>query len=159
MTAQAHKSTRASGADKRTKDKLPSIAERLFAAGDVDMSLSLAAITVGAAAMAFAAGVEPSQASDLAGYPMLHPVAADVSQIAAQEDFWVNILRYFQFFISLMTGTAYVILKPFAGLLKRPVTAVLLVVGVVGFIFFLRFTIDAMLGLTDPIDYQFAAIQ
>ena len=133
--------------------------ERLFAAGEIDSSLALAAVTVGIATVAAAIAAEPSQAAEIAGDPSIHPIAADINNMAAEEDLLSNLAKYARFAISLSTGTIYVILKPFAGLLKKPVTAVLLVVGLVGFVFFLNFTINAMLGITDPVDYQFSPIE
>jgi len=135
------------------------LVERLFAAGEIHSSLSLAAATMGMAVVTAAIFADPSQAAEVARDPSFHPVAANVGQIAAEEDLLSNLAKYARFAISLSTGTVYVILKPFAGLLKKPVTAVLLVVGVVGFIFFLNFTINAMLGITDPVEYKFSPIE
>lgn len=137
----------------------PSLPERLFVAGEPQWYLSSAAICVGLGVMGLAAAAGAAHASDLVdSAPLYHPVSADISQLAAEEDFWVNISKYFRFFISLMTGTAYVLLRPFARMLKNPVTAVLLVAGIVGGIFFLNFTLNAMLGLSDPVDYKFSPI-
>uniref|UniRef100_A0A061S0P0 Uncharacterized protein ycf33 n=1 Tax=Tetraselmis sp. GSL018 TaxID=582737 RepID=A0A061S0P0_9CHLO len=135
------------------------LSERLFAAGETGPSLAVAAVVFGGAATLLALGPEPAQAADLSAIPAFHPVSSDLQNLAAQEDFWVNLSKYFRFFISLMTGTAYVMLRPFAGMLKRPVTAVLLVVFVAGLLYFLNFTVNAMLGLSDPVDYQLSAIQ
>eukprot|EP00193_Tetraselmis_chui_P008045 CAMPEP_0177756872 /NCGR_PEP_ID=MMETSP0491_2-20121128/3343_1 /TAXON_ID=63592 /ORGANISM="Tetraselmis chuii, Strain PLY429" /LENGTH=208 /DNA_ID=CAMNT_0019272489 /DNA_START=64 /DNA_END=690 /DNA_ORIENTATION=- len=164
VSPTATKSARKQGEHQRNEkhvaeDASIGLAQRLFAAGETDASLVLAAASLGACVLLAAMGeVQPALAVDAAGNPEMHPVAADLQQLAAQEDFWVNLGRYFKFFISLMTGTAYVITKPFVALLKRPTTAVLFVVGAVGFVFFIRFTIDGMLGLTDPVDYQFSPI-
>ena len=80
------------------------------------------------------------------------PVGADLNQLAAQDPpFWENMVRYSRYFVTLLVGTGYVIVKPLGALLKRPQTAVLLIVGVGGGLFLVKFTLEAMLGLSnDP---------
>ena len=53
-----------------------------------------------------------------------------------------------------MLGTGYVMLKPFAALLKRPVTAVLVIGSVVGLFYFVKTTVNAMLGVEDLFEYE-----
>ena len=82
--------------------------------------------------------------------PHLHPVAADMQQMAAQdEEFWSNVLRYVRYFFSVLLGTAYITIKPIGQLLRKPVTAVLVIVALGGLFVFLRTTLNAMLGM-DP---------
>jgi len=45
-----------------------------------------------------------------------------------------------------MGGTAYTAVKPIAGLLRRPVTAAVVVVTLVGLYFFVTATLNGMLG-------------
>lgn len=52
----------------------------------------------------------------------------------------------------LQAGTAYVAFKPLAGLLKKPSTAIALVISLVGFGWFVRATLTAMLGNPDAVD-------
>lgn len=51
-----------------------------------------------------------------------------------------------------MLGTGYVMLKPFAGMFQKPVTAVLAIGGVVGTGFLLKVVLQAMLGVTEPFE-------
>jgi Protein of unknown function (DUF751) len=80
--------------------------------------------------------------------------SAPVFDLSQDTPFWENIARYGQYFFSVMLGTGYVMLKPFAGLLKRPVTAVLLIAFVIGFGLFLKTTVNAMLGKDDLFEYD-----
>ncbi|KAK9813493.1 hypothetical protein WJX73_002126 [Symbiochloris irregularis] len=52
-----------------------------------------------------------------------------VFSLADNEDFWQNLTQYARFFVSVLAGTAYVALKPLAGLLKKPSTAIVLVIS------------------------------
>jgi hypothetical protein len=65
-----------------------------------------------------------------------------------QEDFWTNLGRYGTYFFSVLLGTAYTALKPIAGLLKRPVTAVFTVAAIAGLVVFVSTTVKAMLGVS-----------
>lgn len=92
---------------------------------------SLLLLTVADSALASELGTAAQQSH---GY---HPIA----DIASQEEFWSNMARYGRFFVSVMVGTGYVMLKPFAEALKRPVTAVFVLVGLVALYFFVSFTV------------------
>ena len=54
----------------------------------------------------------------------------------------------------MQLGTAYIALKPIGNLLQNPRTAVLVVLAFVGLIFFLKTTLTAMLGTSDPLILQ-----
>lgn len=69
--------------------------------------------------------------------------------ISEGEDFWANMANYGRFFISVLTGTVYVALKPIGRLLKNPVTGVLVIGGAVVLYFGLKATLASMLGLSD----------
>lgn len=73
----------------------------------------------------------------------------ELYRLAENEDFWSNMARYSRFFVSVMIGTAYTILKPFGQLLKNPVSAVVLIGGTVLLYLFVSSTLKGMLGLTD----------
>lgn len=64
-----------------------------------------------------------------------------------QEDFWSNVLRYISYFFSVLLGTAYTAVKPLGGLLRKPVTAVATVTGIVLLYIFVSSTVTAMLGV------------
>ena len=64
--------------------------------------------------------------------------------------FWANMVKYARFSISIMVGFAYMFGRPVAALMKKPGTAALVIgVGAGGYFFF-KFTIETMLGLSDP---------
>jgi Protein of unknown function (DUF751) len=87
---------------------------------------------------------------------LLHslPAPAPLFDIAQDTPFWENLARYGQYFFSVMLGTGYVMLKPFAALLKRPVTAVLLIAFAIGLFFLVKRTVQAMLGTNDLFEYN-----
>lgn len=72
-----------------------------------------------------------------------------VFELAEGEDFWANMANYGRFFISVLTGTAYVAVKPIGKLLKNPVSAVFVIGGAVLVYVGLRATIETMLGLSE----------
>ena len=82
------------------------------------------------------------------------PPPAPLFDVSAETPIWENIVRYGQYFFSVMLGTGYVMLKPFAQLLKQPVTAVLLIGSVVGLFYFVKTTVNAMLGVDDLFQYE-----
>lgn len=81
------------------------------------------------------------------------PAPHAVLDIATDTPIWENIVRYAQYFFSVMLGTGYVMLKPFAQLLRNPVTGVLVVGAAVGLVVFVKTTVNAMLGTDDLFGY------
>ena len=79
----------------------------------------------------------------------------------SEEPLLANIARYARYFVTVMLGTGYVMLRPFQGLLKNPITAVLGVGGLVAFAFLIKYTVELMLGLEvyeyDPETFKIAA--
>lgn len=125
------------------------LAQRLFAAsqpGDSRMML-LAAALVGAAALQTAA-------PGMAAAEDYHHHAQLLADVAEGADFWSNVLRYVSYFFSVLLGTAYVALKPLADLFKRPATAILGLAGIAGLLAFVSFTVNAMLGVNEPFEYN-----
>jgi hypothetical protein len=57
-----------------------------------------------------------------------------------------------------MLGTGYVMLKPVGRLLKNPLTAIFVIGGVVGMFYFVRTTVQAMLGVQDLFEYEPSSI-
>jgi Protein of unknown function (DUF751) len=84
--------------------------------------------------------------------------AAPLLDTAQDTPIWENLLRYTQYFFSVMLGTGYVILRPFGALLKNPLTAVLLIGGTIGLFIFVKTTVAAMLGTDDLFQYNTASI-
>lgn len=77
----------------------------------------------------------------------------NVADVAQNEEFWSNVARYGRYFVTVMLGTGYVMLKPLEGMLKRPLTAIAAISAVVALFIFVKFTLDAMLGISEPFDY------
>lgn len=75
--------------------------------------------------------------------------ADNIADLAENEDFWGNVLRYVSYFFSVLLGTAYVALKPIVELLKRPTTAILVILGATGLYLFVSTTVSAMLGVNE----------
>ncbi|KAL4535460.1 hypothetical protein Ndes2437B_g06187 [Nannochloris sp. 'desiccata'] len=81
-----------------------------------------------------------------------------IADLAENEDFWANVLRYISYFFSVLLGTAYVAIKPIFELLKRPTTAILVIIGGAALYFFVSTTVGAMLGMNDIIEYEPSSI-
>jgi hypothetical protein len=62
------------------------------------------------------------------------------------------VLRYISYFFSVLLGTAYTAVRPLSGLLRRPVSAVLTVSGLVLLYLFVSSTVTAMLGINNGDD-------
>lgn len=69
-------------------------------------------------------------------------------------DFWVNVSRYGRYFITVLLGTAYITVKPLIQLLKRPKTAIAVILGLVALYLFVSTTVQGMLGVSNPLEYQ-----
>ncbi|KAI7840230.1 hypothetical protein COHA_006012 [Chlorella ohadii] len=90
---------------------------------------------------------------------LAHVAAAQpLGDLAENADFWGNVLRYVSYFFSVLLGTAYIAIRPIIELLKRPGTAVLVVAGIAGLVYFVSFTVQAMLGINEPIEYTASSI-
>ncbi|KAI3435757.1 hypothetical protein D9Q98_001815 [Chlorella vulgaris] len=113
-------------------------------------TLVLAAVLGGALLLG---SVEPALASgDASGPPQL------LGDLAENEDFWGNVVSYISYFFSVLLGTAYIAVKPIIELMKKPGTAVLVVAGTASLIWFVSFTVQAMLGMNDTLDFTASSI-
>ena len=63
------------------------------------------------------------------------------------DDFWQNVSRYPRYMVSLILGIFFFFWEQVKPLLKNPVTATALFGLIFGSVFFLYFTLKAMLGL------------
>ncbi|GBG80638.1 hypothetical protein CBR_g31098 [Chara braunii] len=72
------------------------------------------------------------------------------------EDFWDNMRRYVLYFFTVATGGLYTLVKPLADLLRRPATAVLVVVIATGVLYLTYTTVNTMLGLNQDFDYLYS---
>ncbi|PRW59460.1 Calcium release-activated calcium channel isoform A [Chlorella sorokiniana] len=131
--------------------------QRLVAGGSLaDRSTLLLAAALGGALLFGAA--EPAAAAD-GSTQLAHAAAAQpLGDLAENADFWGNVLRYVSYFFSVLLGTAYIAIRPIIELLKRPGTAVLVVAGIAGLVYFVSFTVQAMLGINEPIEYTASSI-
>jgi hypothetical protein len=73
-------------------------------------------------------------------------------------EFLSNVARYGRYFVTVMLGTGYVMLKPLAAAFQRPGSALLALALVGGGFVVVKFTLDAMLGLSDPTGYEMNSI-
>jgi hypothetical protein len=112
----------------------------------VQISLGLAV-----ALLAFSFATEPAAAAD--GMQRQHSIQP-IMDLAEGEEFWGNVARYSRYFVTVMLGTGYVMVQPLLAAFKRPVTAVLAVVGIGGGFLALRFVLNAMLGVQEPFAYE-----
>ena len=94
---------------------------------------------------------------DTGGGAHAHAVPA-LGDLAENDEFWGNVGRYISYYFSVLLGTAYVAVRPLAELLKRPQTAALVVLGVGALLFFVQFTVSAMLGMNDVVGYEPSSI-
>jgi hypothetical protein len=122
----------ASGADATSSGRAPAAAA------------ACAALALGAALLAAA----PAHAADAA-----QQLPGPAFDVAEGEEFWGNVARYGRYFVTVMLGTGYVMVRPLLGLFKNPVTGVLALVGIAGAVVGVKVTLDAMLGLSQPFDY------
>lgn len=84
-----------------------------------------------------------------------HARGTEAFQLASEDsEFWVNVSRYGRYFITVLLGTAYISVKPVLELLKRPKTAFLVVAGIAVLYLFVSTTVQAMLGVSNPLEYQ-----
>ncbi|MEW5299967.1 MAG: hypothetical protein WDW38_002797 [Sanguina aurantia] len=98
--------------------------------------------------LSFALLAEPAVAHEMHH----HAGAMPQFELADETSFLENVGRYGKYFVTVMLGTVYTILKPFAGLFQKPVTAVLAIGGVVGGGILLKIVLQAMLGVTEPME-------
>ncbi|KAJ9520714.1 hypothetical protein QJQ45_007580 [Haematococcus lacustris] len=75
--------------------------------------------------------------------------------LAEGQEFWGNVARYGRYFVTVMLGTGYVMLRPITSALKNPVSAILAVGGLVGTVLFVKVTLELMLGTSslETFDY------
>ncbi|KAG2501345.1 hypothetical protein HYH03_001135 [Edaphochlamys debaryana] len=88
--------------------------------------------------------------------------AADIAEVHAQalplaehaqpmydvaEEFWGNLARYGRYFVTVMLGTGYVMLRPLQAMFKRPVTAIFGILALVGLVYGTRVALELMLGI------------
>nr|CAD1832324.1 unnamed protein product [Ananas comosus var. bracteatus] len=65
------------------------------------------------------------------------------------EEFWDNMRRYALYTLTVSTGALYTVFQPIVQLLKNPVTAILILLIVVGSGFLVSQILSAMVGISD----------
>ncbi|KAL5987943.1 hypothetical protein ACLOJK_035704 [Asimina triloba] len=72
------------------------------------------------------------------------------------EDFWDNMRRYGLYVLTVGTGAIYTIFQPIVELLKRPLSAILIIAISVGSFYILTQVLNAMVGISEfPYDYGY----
>ncbi|GAX83604.1 hypothetical protein CEUSTIGMA_g11029.t1 [Chlamydomonas eustigma] len=108
-------------------------------------SLALSVLTLGL--LSFATLASPAQASE-------PHILTSLFELSESQEFWGNVLRYGRYFVTVMLGTGYVMLRPIAGMFKKsPLNALLAVGLIVGAVLGTKITLDAMLGLSEQVGY------
>jgi len=112
------------------------------------------ALTLAAASPAEAAE-HTAAAAHAAAAPAAATPLAPLYSLSEGEDFFANVARYGRYFVTVMLGTGYMMVKPVVGLVKKgPLTAVLALGGGAAAVLAVKFTLDAMLGLSEPVVYD-----
>lgn len=113
-----------------------------------------AGLTAAAALLLWAVGSAPCDAAEVAQHSSAAHAHISLYDVAEGEEFWGNVAKYARYFVTVMLGTGYVMVKPLLGAFKKPVTAAVALVAIVGGSILLKFTLDAMLGIQEPFDYE-----
>lgn len=71
------------------------------------------------------------------------------------EDFWDNMRRYGLYALTVSTGALYTIFQPILELLKNPISAILVLVILVGSFYIVSQVVTAMVGVSD-FAYEYA---
>ncbi|CAM6101716.1 unnamed protein product [Calypogeia fissa] len=71
------------------------------------------------------------------------------------EEFWDNMRRYGLYFVTVVTGGVYQLVKPIIDALRNPLTTVLVIIIVSGSLYLVGLTVSAMLGVNEYY-YQYA---
>jgi hypothetical protein len=106
-----------------------------------------AVAALGAALLALMPADAAHAAAHGADLPAHLAPAYDLSE--GGQEFWGNVARYGRYFVTVMLGTGYVMVRPLLGLFRNPLTGVLAVVGIAGALYGVKITLDAMLGLSE----------
>lgn len=114
------------------------------------LGLGLVSMTLGGPEAAMAQEAASSSgaaaAASLAAMPQF--------DLAEGQEFWGNVARYGRYFITVMLGTGYVMLRPIAGAFKNPLSAILAIAAVAGSVIGVKITLEAMLGVAnEPFQY------
>lgn len=128
-----------------------SLSRRIFAAGSYTTDSKIFLLGCALVGFSLLTPETASAASEFTNQNHQH-INAAVSDVAENEEFWGNVLRYISYFFSVLLGTAYVAIKPIIGLLKKPTTAVLVIIGAVLLFTFVSTTVQGMLGMDNNTD-------
>ncbi|PNH11424.1 hypothetical protein TSOC_001830 [Tetrabaena socialis] len=122
----------------------------------MDLQTVRPATTAAMLLMGLAMTAGAASASDLSE-PLATMHAQPLAELA-EMDFWGNIASYGRYFVTVMLGTGYAMLRPLQGMLKKPVTAVFGIVALVTLVYGTRVALEYMLGINtydyDPDNYR-----
>merc|ERR1711979_184294 len=76
------------------------------------------------------------------------------TELSSQNEFWSNMTSYAKYFVTVMLGTTYAMVSRFSGSFKKPSSAFLFIIGLLVTLCFLVVTMETMLGVVDPIDFN-----
>jgi hypothetical protein len=63
------------------------------------------------------------------------------------KDFFINVLRYFKYFITIVLGIATFAISPLIPLMKRPTTAIIVIIAAISAFIGVTLVLRGMLGL------------
>merc|ERR1712118_123845 len=78
-----------------------------------------------------------------------HNTFCDIMNIAQSEDFWTNMVRYVQYFSTVLLGSLYAIIKPVIVMPRNKKSTLLVFMGSMGVLLFLYFTLASMLEIIE----------
>merc|ERR1712227_711558 len=77
----------------------------------------------------------------------------DIDSLSLKEEFCSNLARYSSYFITVMLGTVYIMIRPVFKMFNEPISAFLTLIAIVSIVYISIFTINSMLGITNSIDF------
>ncbi|PNW70595.1 hypothetical protein CHLRE_17g726450v5 [Chlamydomonas reinhardtii] len=123
---------------------------RTLASIDAQKAQPVAAVAL--LMLGMAAGADPASATDLA-MADAHSHAQPIAELAEQ-DLLSNLARYGRYFVTVMLGTGYVMLRPLQAMFKKPLTAVFGLVALGALLYGTRVALELMLGLDNSFSYD-----
>merc|ERR1712054_416804 len=76
-------------------------------------------------------------------------VSHDFFDSSSIEEFSANMVRYTRYFLTVMLGTTYMMIKPVTSLFNARLSSFLAFCGILGILYFLYFILIAMVGLSE----------
>ncbi|KAG2449709.1 hypothetical protein HYH02_005236 [Chlamydomonas schloesseri] len=125
---------------------------RALASIDAQKAQPVAAVAM--LMLGMAAGADPASATDLSAMADAHTHAQPLAELAEQ-DLLSNLARYGRYFVTVMLGTGYVMLRPLQAMFKKPVTAVFGLLALGALVYGTRVALELMLGLDNSYNFSY----